>query len=65
MKKKPGEKDIMSEIKVLQKQIMSFVNEQIRWNFKKLQPKAFEGANKPGKYLAWQLKEEKIKLLIK
>lgn len=34
------------------------------WALKKLQKKTFEGANKPGRYLAQQLKKKKEKRLI-
>lgn len=51
---------------MLQEQLANFANEEICWNLKKLQQKSFEGANKPGKYFAWQLKKKrengKIKL---
>lgn len=36
----------------------NFANEEICQNLKKLQQKSFEVANKPGKYLAWQLKKD-------
>lgn len=53
LKKRPGKKKLTKDIKILQEQLNSLLNEAVCWNLKRLQQKSFEGANKPGKYLAW------------
>lgn len=35
------------------------------WALKRLQQKTFEGANKPGRFLAYQLKRKKKRLITK
>lgn len=58
LKKHPGKKSIMQEIRVLQQQIENFTNYETCWALKRVQQKAFEGANKAGKYLAWHLEKK-------
>lgn len=47
------------EIKIIQEQISGLLNKEIEWKLKYLKQKVFDGANKPGKLLAWQLKKER------
>lgn len=59
LKKKPRKKTIIREIAIIQEQIKALERKEMEWNLKKLQQKTFEGQNKPGRYLAWQLKNKK------
>lgn len=43
----------------MQEQLESFLNKEICWNLKRLQKKLFKGANKLGRYLAWQSKKRR------
>lgn len=60
VKKETGGKSILRQIKVLQEQTENFADEEICRNFKSLQQKSFEGTNKVGKYLVWQLKKKRV-----
>lgn len=49
---------------ILQEQLSGFANKATEWNFKRLKQKSF-GANKPWKYLTWQLKKKRGKIINK
>lgn len=51
----------MIDLKILQEQLNCHLNKQIEWKLKLLKQKQFEGASKPDKLLAWQLKKTKRK----
>uniref|UniRef100_A0A670ICM2 Reverse transcriptase domain-containing protein n=1 Tax=Podarcis muralis TaxID=64176 RepID=A0A670ICM2_PODMU len=57
--KKPNNEKIRQEIKILQTQFAMTTNKEVEWNIKRLRQKNFEFANKPGKWLAWQVKKRK------
>uniref|UniRef100_A0A670INW4 Reverse transcriptase domain-containing protein n=1 Tax=Podarcis muralis TaxID=64176 RepID=A0A670INW4_PODMU len=57
--KKPNNKRIKENIKVLQSQFAMLINREVEWNIKKLRQRSFEFANKSGKLLAWQIKKRK------
>lgn len=63
-KEKPGKKKLEKKRRILNQQIESFENQQLTRVLKQLQQKYFEGANKPRKYLANQLKRKKEKRII-
>lgn len=63
-KKKPGKKKLEKQLKILKQQKNSFDNQEIVWKLKILQQKQFEGANKPEKFLAYQLKKRRENRLI-
>lgn len=59
LKKIPGKKKLEKKLKLLKQRRNSFENQKIVWNLKRLNQKHLEGANKPGKFLANQLKRKK------
>lgn len=61
LKRRPGKKKILAQIKRLQNQLDSIMNEEIYWQLKKTQQRYFESANKPGKLLASQIKKRQKK----
>lgn len=63
--KRPGgrKKDTI-ELKMLQEQLHCVLNKEIEYKIKFLKMKEFIGANKPGRFLAWQLKKRKEKKII-
>lgn len=64
LKKRPGNKKIEKRLKLLKQQINSLENQEMVWTLKKMQQKVFEGANKPRKLLANQLKKKRESRLI-
>lgn len=58
LNKNPGRESIRKEIKVLKEQLTALLMESIE---RKLKEKAFEGADKPGKYLACKIKKSREK----
>lgn len=52
------------ELKVMQEQLKGQICKEIEWKNKMLRQKEFEGANKPGKFLAWQIKQRRERNLI-
>lgn len=62
--KKPKEKMIADELKLLRKQFENMLMEEVNRNIKFMQQKYFESADKPRKLLAWQLKERRKKVII-
>lgn len=63
LKRRPGKKKLEKQIRLLQEQIRSFDSQELLWTLKRLQQRSFKGANKLGKYLAYQLRKEKRKEL--
>lgn len=59
LKRKPGKKKLEKQLRILKQQKYSFENQEIVWNLKKLQQRSSEGVNKPGKFLAYQLKKKR------
>lgn len=49
------------ELKILQKQLHCLLNKEIENKIRMLRQKEFEGANKAGRFLAWQLKKRREK----
>lgn len=61
IKEKARQEETREVIKDLKQQLNSFENKEMVWALKRLQEKTFEGANKPGKFFAQQLKRKKEK----
>lgn len=59
LKKKPGNKKIERQPRLLKQQRNNLENQEIVWHLKKHNQKYFEGVNKPRKLLATQLKKRK------
>lgn len=59
LKKRPGNKKLERQLRMLKQQRNNLDNQEIIWNLRKLNQKYFERANKPGKFLANQLKKRK------
>lgn len=59
LKKKPGKKKLEKQIKLLQEKIRTYENQGVLWTLQKLQQKPFDGSNKIGKYLVYQLKKKR------
>lgn len=55
---------IFNEIKILQEQMGNIMMEEGRENNKIMYRKYFEGADKPIKLLAWQIKKKRGKAII-
>lgn len=64
MKNSGLSKKEMIELKLLQEQMHCILNREIENKIKCLKMKEFIGANKPGKFLAWQLRKRKEKRMI-
>lgn len=54
----------MKEIRIIKEQLDGLLNKELEWKLKFLKQKEFEGANKPGKLLAWQIKKKREKKII-
>lgn len=65
LKRKPGKKKVEKQIRLLQEQIRTLESQEVLWTLKKLQQKLFDGSNKVGKYLMYQLKKKKEKRIIR
>lgn len=48
------------EIKILQKELETITMEEINKNIKFMKQRYFEQANRPGKLMAWQIKEKSL-----
>lgn len=64
LKKKPGKKKLEKKRRMIQQQILTFETQEVTWALKKTQQRVFEGANKPGKYLAYILKKKRENKII-
>lgn len=64
LKKKPGKNKVEKQIRLLQEQIRMFEIQEVIRALKRLQQKTFDGSNKVGKYLAYQLRKKKEKKII-
>lgn len=51
----------MIELRILQEQLNRQIYKEIERKSKLLKQKEFEGANKPGRFLVWQIKQRKPK----
>lgn len=58
-KKKTGQKKTLGKKRLLKQQIVNLESQEIVWALRKVQQRVFEGANKPGKYLAYILKKKR------
>uniref|UniRef100_A0A670IB05 Reverse transcriptase domain-containing protein n=1 Tax=Podarcis muralis TaxID=64176 RepID=A0A670IB05_PODMU len=54
----PKDEESLHTIKILQSQYTLLTNQEIEWKIKMMKQRYFESANKPGKYLAWQLRKK-------
>lgn len=61
--RKPGEKRLQMEIRLI-KEIYGMLNKELEWKLKYLKQREFEGGNKPGKFLAWQIKKKREQKII-
>lgn len=61
LKKQPKNKKRWMELEIMQNQMKNLLNKEIEWRIKQLRQKEFEGADKPGRLLAWQIKKKRQK----
>lgn len=63
LKRRPGKKKLLEQIKRLQNQYDSIISDELFWQFKRNNQRYFEGANKPSKYLASKIKSQEKKFI--
>lgn len=59
VRKSKNKKKTLIELKPLQEQLNSCINKQIERRNKMFRQKEFQGTNKPGRFLAWQVKNRR------
>lgn len=64
LKKKLGKKTLEKRRILVKQQITNSETMEMIWAPQKIQQKSFEGTNKPGKYLAYQLKKKRESRII-
>lgn len=62
--KNPKSHEILQKIKILQSHISRILNKEVENKIKWGKQRYFESANKPGKLLAWMIKEKQTKKVI-
>lgn len=61
LKKRPGKKKLIRDLRFLQEQLAMVTNIEVEKKIKKFKQEHFEWVGKLGKYLAWQLKKKRGK----